>query len=116
MSFSELRVQDAAALLRAEADRIIRSVRGNQVTLDEFDRAVESVVCNIAEGRGRRSPREQAHFYSMARGSSDEARSCVKTLVRRGAITWKEAFRPIGLTYSIGKMLTALINRALSEA
>ncbi len=40
---------------------------------DQLDRASLSVVLNIAEGAGRRAPRDKARFYSIARGSANES-------------------------------------------
>ncbi len=40
---------------------------------DQLERASLSVVLNIAEGAGRRAPRDKARFYSIARGSANES-------------------------------------------
>ena len=111
MSYDDLRVHQAAILLRDEVDAIIKSVYGNRNTLGQLDRAAESVLLNIAEARGQRTPGQRCSLYGIARGSADETRGCLQTLVRRRAIGAERVFRAIGLTYTIGKMLTALINR-----
>ena len=36
---------------------------------DQLRRAVISITSNIAEGSGRTTPKDQAHFYTMAFGS-----------------------------------------------
>jgi four helix bundle protein len=36
---------------------------------DQLRRAVISIPSNIAEGSGRTTPKDQAHFYTMAFGS-----------------------------------------------
>ena len=46
--------------------------RGCAELRDQLDRASISIVLNIAEGCGRRSPADKARFYSMARGSATE--------------------------------------------
>ncbi len=43
-----------------------------RVVRDQLERASLSAVLNCAEGAGRRSPRDKAHFYSIARGSANE--------------------------------------------
>ena len=111
MGYDDLRVHQAAVLLRDEVDAIIKSIFGNRVTLAQLDRAAESVLLNIAEARGQRTPGQRCTFYGIARGSADETRRCLQTLVRRNAVAAERVFRAIGLTYTIGKMLTALINR-----
>src|SRR5687768_10175139 len=55
--------QAIAAGFAAKADAILR---------DQLSRASVSIVLNIAEGAGRRSRRDKARFYSMARGSAAE--------------------------------------------
>ena len=40
---------------------------------DQIRRSIVSVPSNIAEGRGRISPREQLHFYEISYGSLMEA-------------------------------------------
>jgi four helix bundle protein len=115
MGYGDLHVHQAAVLLRDEVDTIIKEVKGNKYTLDQLDRAAESVLLNIAEARGQRTPGQRCNFYGMARGSSDETRRCLQTLVRRGAISWTRAFRAIGLTFAIGKMLTSLIRRIAND-
>jgi four helix bundle protein len=46
--------------------------RGYAELRDQLDRASISIVLNIAEGCGRRSPADKGRFYSMARGSATE--------------------------------------------
>jgi four helix bundle protein len=44
---------------------------------DQLDRASISIVLNIAEGCGRRSPADKGRFYAMARGSASECAAIV---------------------------------------
>ena len=46
--------------------------RGYAELRDQLERASISIVLNIAEGCGRRSPADKGRFYSMARGSATE--------------------------------------------
>ena len=56
---------------QAIAAQLVRK-RGCSELRDRLDRASISIVLNIAEGCGRRSPADKARFYSMARGSVTE--------------------------------------------
>jgi len=42
---------------------------------DQFQRASASIVLNIAEGSGKRTPNDQRQFYSIALGSLRECRA-----------------------------------------
>ncbi len=42
---------------------------------DQFERAMLSVVLNLAEGSGKTSPRERARFYGIALGSLREVQA-----------------------------------------
>jgi four helix bundle protein len=115
MSFKELRVQEAAKLLHSEVAQLLRSLPPKSVTRDQLHRAAQSVVCNVAESRGRHTYKERIHFFSIARGSSDEVRACLQICIRLGYLTEKTAYRAIGLTYAVGKMITALTNTIAIE-
>jgi four helix bundle protein len=53
---------------------------GHRVLKDQLDRASLSIVCNIAEGAGRRSRKEKRRFYTIARGSATETAALVDVL------------------------------------
>lgn len=44
----------------------------NRIVKDQLERASLSVVLNIAEAGGRRSRRDKARYYAIARGSATE--------------------------------------------
>ena len=58
--------------------------RGCAELRDQLDRASISIVLNIAEGCGRRSPADKGRFYSMARGSATECAAILDLLGVRG--------------------------------
>lgn len=55
----------------------------NRIVRDQLERASLSVVLNIAEGGGRRSRRDKARFYTIARGSATEVAALMDVLERR---------------------------------
>lgn len=76
-------------------------------------RAVLSLGTNLAEGFGRRSPRDKAHFYTISFGSGEELKHCV--LVSRGLkyiTNFDELWPPLE---SISGMLRNLINAVLED-
>jgi four helix bundle protein len=55
----------------------------NRVVRDQLERASLSVVLNTAEAGGRRSRRDKARFYMIARGSATEVAALLDVLERR---------------------------------
>jgi len=53
---------------------------------DQIDRASASVVLTLAEGVGRVSGPDRAHFFAMARGSALECAAVLDLLHARGAV------------------------------
>lgn len=53
---------------------------------DQLDRAMTSVVLNIAEGAGEFSKDEKQRFYRMARRSATETAAILDILDRRNAV------------------------------
>jgi four helix bundle protein len=52
----------------------------HRVIQDQLERASLSVVCNIAEGAGRRSRKDKRRMYAIARGSATETAAIVDVL------------------------------------
>jgi four helix bundle protein len=73
-SFTQLEVWQKMRLLTRTIYRLTEYFpRHQQFTLtSQMQRAVLSIGANIAEGYGRRSPRDKAHFYTVSKGSSEE--------------------------------------------
>lgn len=51
---------------------------------NQLERASISIVLNIAEGAGRRSPQDKCRFYSIARGSATECAAILDLVRLRG--------------------------------
>ncbi len=90
--------------------------RGHRELRDQLTRASLSVPLNVAEGAGRRAPREKAHFYAIARGSAMECAAIVdvvRSLALAPLATCKEAR---WLLVRVVQMLTKLEAAAIRRA
>jgi four helix bundle protein len=83
---------------------------------DQLDRASVSIVLNIAESVGRRSPHEKAHFLGIARGSATECAAVLDLLLARGLIAPSTHRHGRGLLVRIVQMLTRLTERSNEES
>ena len=76
---------------------------------DQLRRAVVSIPSNIAEGNGRASQKDYAHFLSIARGSAHEVRTQLELAARFGYV---EADAELDAQLnSISKMLFSMIRK-----
>jgi len=78
---------------------------------DQLERASASIVLNLAEGVGRRSGPDQAHFFAMARGSALECAAILDLLHARGVLEDAGHRDARGLLGRIVQMLSRLISR-----
>ena len=76
----------------------------------QLERAMVSVVLNIAEGAGRWTAPDQRRHYQIASGSATEAAACVEMAMLYGAprATCEQID---GLLGRVAQMLAALIRR-----
>jgi four helix bundle protein len=88
------------------ANRRLRCLR------DQLERASVSIALNLAEGVGRRSPRDKAHFFAIACGSATESAAIVDLLLARGSIDAAEHRHARGLVVRVVQMLTRMSRRA----
>lgn len=83
---------------------------------DQLRRAVISIPSNIAEGMGRTSPKDQAHFLEIAYGSLLEVQCQLEISLELGYIS-KEDFDNVDTSiWRVGQMLSGLRSRRLSSA
>lgn len=61
--------------------------RAGSTLRDQLSSAAESVLLNCAEGAGRRSGRDKARFFDMARGSAEECAAILDALAIRRLAT-----------------------------
>lgn len=74
---------------------------------DQLSRAVVSIPSNIAEGNGRGSKTDYAHFLTIARGSLYETMTQLEVAKRQGYI--QDYMVASELAVSIRKMLNSMI-------
>jgi four helix bundle protein len=79
----------------------------------QVTRAAVSVPANIAEGNGRATRRDYAHFLAIAKGSLNETETFLLLAMRLGYLREQEALVTLALITEIGKMLTSLRARLL---
>jgi four helix bundle protein len=87
------------------------AARADAILCDQLLRARVSVVLNLSEGAGRRSRRDKARFYSMARGSASESGAILYLLRARGVANEAEYASSRKLIVRIVQMLSRLAAR-----
>ena len=76
---------------------------------DQLRRAVVSIPSNIAEGSGRASNKDYAHFLSIARGSLYEVITQLEIAQSLGYIDEFDSCNE--LAQEVGRMLTSLMKK-----
>jgi four helix bundle protein len=79
--------------------------------IDQMQGAALSVPGNIAEGFGRRSPRDKAKFYTFAKGSADELKD--QLIFTREKGYWPDNLPVQSTLEEVCRMLRALIDKTL---
>ena len=100
-----------AVEFQALACRLISNRRVSATLRDQRDRASVSIVLCIAEGAGRRTARDQAHFFTIARGSASECAAILELLLAREILSPADHRHGRGLVVRVVQMLTRLIGR-----
>lgn len=78
---------------------------------DQMRRAAVSIPSNIAEGNGRKTNSEYAHFLNISRGSECELETQLYICVMLNYFTEEECELAFSLLSEIGKMLNSLISK-----
>jgi four helix bundle protein len=78
---NRLHVYQVALELHCLCSTLVASL--NRIVKDQLERASLSVVLNIAEAGGRRSRRDKARYYAIARGSATETAALLDILALR---------------------------------
>jgi four helix bundle protein len=85
-----------------------RMPRGHADLRDQLRRASSSIPLNIAEGTGKVSVAERAHFHATARGSAFECAAVLDVLGRFGAVAAEDVDEGKALLSRIAAMLSKM--------
>jgi len=114
-SFEDLIVWQKADALSAEIDQLTSNFPMKELygLADQMRGAASSIPANIAEGFGRWSPRDQAHFYEIAKSSGNELKVHVMRAVDLGYCD--DVFELAFLLDEVCAMLYSLRKKVLSR-
>jgi|APSaa5957512622_1039677.scaffolds.fasta_scaffold103617_2 four helix bundle protein len=66
--------------LSVEFYRAGQKIRMPKYLKDQFDRASSSICLNLAEGSGKRTPKDQRRFYDISLGSLRECQAILELI------------------------------------
>jgi four helix bundle protein len=112
-SYRDLRVWQRAMELVFGVYNVTRSFPKDELygLVSQMRRAAVSVPSNIAEGKGRLTDRDRAHFYSQARGSLLELETQILIAQRLEYVFEARAKSLIETSAELSRKLNALIER-----
>ncbi|HUP50566.1 MAG TPA: four helix bundle protein [Thermoanaerobaculia bacterium] len=113
-SYRDLHVWQEARVLAREIYETTGSYPRAEMfgLVQQLRRAAVSIICNIAEGQGRWSRRDQVNFYFIARGSALEVETQLLISADLGYISPEAAQPLISRAQRIARMLNGLIRRS----
>lgn len=106
---NKLDVYHVALELHTLASTLVANL--NRIVRDQLERASLSVVLNIAEAGGRRSRRDKARYYAIARGSATEVAALLDVLELRRLASPASIRTGRRLAIRIVQMLTRMHQR-----
>ena len=113
-NYRELEVWQLAMTFVEDVYRALKTfpVEERYGICDQIRRAAVSIPSNIAEGFGRDTPKEFAHFLAIARGSLYETMTQLEIASRLGYLAPNSGLYPQAET--IGKMLNSFRKRLVA--
>jgi len=109
---NRLHVYNVALELHAHCCTLVAAL--NRIVKDQLERASLSVVLNIAEAGGRRSRRDKARFYAIARGSATEVAALLDVLALRRLASPAAVRTGRRLAIRVVQMLTRIDQRLVA--
>ena len=95
---------------------LARKARRSDPSLaDQLSRASSSILLNTAEGAGRRTGREKARFFDIARGSATECAGCLDLVAIASLAAPGEIARGRELLHRGVRLLAGLARSARSR-
>src|SRR5579871_2499201 len=112
ISYRDLRVWQSSMKLVLKVYMVTQSFPKSEIygLSNQMRRAAVSVPSNIAEGKGRFTDRDRAHFFSQARGSLLELETQILIAQEIGFIQPNDGGILMKLAGETGRMLNALIH------
>lgn len=109
--FEKLQVYQKAMTFIDDAATLIESFpRGYSHLADQLGRASLSIATNLAEGNGRFTKADRRHFFTIARGSTQECVPLLELAARRGLLDPDPHAAMKVRLEEIGRMISGLIN------
>ena len=111
-SYRDLRVWQHAMKLVVRIYMVTQRFPNSELygLVNQMRRAAVSVPSNIAEGKGRLTDRDRAHFFSQARGSLLELETQILIAEQLTYISVPESGSLVEASGEVGRILNALID------
>lgn len=116
-SYRDLRVWQSSMELVLAVYTATRSFPKEEVygLRSQMRRAAVSVPSNIAEGKGRLTDRDRAHFFSQARGSLLELETQVLIAEKLDYMSKTDSSELLRTSAEVGRMLNSLVASIVPE-
>ncbi len=110
LAHEKLDVYQCAVKVLAEVGVLIDAMpSGTAVLRDQLERASLSIVANIAEAVGVRTPKERERHFGIARGSAMECGALLDACRLRGACTLEQQQQTKQMLVRVVSMLTRML-------
>ena len=107
----KLKVYQDALRFIAWVTPLLDRLPGKVAARDQLDRAATSIVLNLAEGNGTRSPADRCRYFDSARGSGVECAACLDVLLVKKLVTEVDVAAGKSLLLEVVSMTAGLIAR-----
>ena len=107
--FQKLEVYKKAQLFYAECKSISKNRLIEKYVRDQLSRASYSIVLNIAEGSGRKSPADHRNFFTISRASVFECVAILDILNLENIVDTQSHQNQLEKASELSKMLYAMI-------
>jgi four helix bundle protein len=105
----KLRAYQEALRFVAWSGPVIEALPLKLAVRDQLDRASTSVVLNLAEGNGKRQPRDRCRYLDSARGSAVECAACLDVLVVRKQLSPSTADEGKSILLGVVSLVSGLL-------